>query len=539
MKVAESLHLVNSFAQSFFTHTLNETAEGEDIGLSYLKERGFRSDTINKFQLGYSPANSTAFAADAIKAQYSTELLIRSGLVSERSGKISDNYRGRVIFPIHNQSGKIIGFGARTLKRDEKPKYINTPENEIYNKSKSLYGYYFARQAISKADECFLVEGFTDVIALHQTGIENVVASGGTSLTEMQLRLIKRCTNSLTIIYDGDQAGIKAAMRGIDLALSEGLNVKLVMIPDGQDPDEYLNAVGPARFKTFVQENSVDVVVFKAKALMQYCGNDPAKKAKVVQSIAETIGLLNTVSEFVRRNEYIKQCAQLLSIDEAGLTRLVNSITNANGGPPPSVPAIEHTDNEFYALHKDELQEREIARIMIDHGDRHYKDGETIVSYVLSELVDDSLFDCAAVLKIINECRNGCRSREHFTYHADHDISVLAVSLLSVPYDVSQYWEASVNGSYQKNLFAGPYENFMQRIARGNDRQLSEFLTAREDNTPHQVQSALKYLKLRKIKRMIDENQRDMQTEKDHNNMLILLKTHQHLKQIELQTTKD
>src|SRR5688572_8644090 len=223
MQVADSLYIINSFAQQFFTKTLFETEEGRDIGLSYLKERGFREDIIKKFQLGYSPEARDSFTKAATAAQYNTELLLKTGLVVNRNDQLFDNYRGRIIFPVHNQSGKILGFGARILKSNDKsPKYINTPENEIYFKSKILYGSYFARQAMDKADECLLVEGYTDVISLHQAGIENVVASGGTSLTLEQLRLIKRYTKQITMIYDGDAAGIKASLRGLEIALEEG-----------------------------------------------------------------------------------------------------------------------------------------------------------------------------------------------------------------------------------------------------------------------------------------------------------------------------
>ena len=259
---SDSLYIINGFAQKFFSDALIDTDEGKDIGLSYLKHRGFREDTIKKFQLGYNPDAKDKFAIAALAAQFNPELLQKSGLIVLRDNKPADNYRGRIIFPVHNQSGKVLGFGARLIKGNDKaPKYINSPENEIYVKSKILYGSYFARQAIDKADECLLVEGYTDVVSLHQAGIENVVASGGTSLTPDQLRLIKKYTRNLTIIYDGDNAGIKAALRGLNLALEEGLNVKLVLIPDGEDPDSYVNKTGTENFKKFVHENKKDFVL--------------------------------------------------------------------------------------------------------------------------------------------------------------------------------------------------------------------------------------------------------------------------------------
>src|SRR5688572_10984848 len=290
MQVADSLYIINSFAQQFFTKTLFETEEGRDIGLSYLKERGFREDVIKRFQLGYNPEARDSFTKAAIAGQYNTELLVKTGLVVNRNDQLMDNYRGRIIFPVHNHSSKVLGFSARVLKTNERTtKYINTPENEIYVKSKIMYGSYFERQAIDKADECLLVEGYTDVISLHQAGIENVVASGGTSLTPDQLRLIRKYTNNLTIIYDGDAAGVKAALRGLDLALEEGLNVKLVLIPDKEDPDSYVNKIGANAFTEFIKKNKKDFVLFQLEVALHDAGSDSTKKSEVVNSIAETI----------------------------------------------------------------------------------------------------------------------------------------------------------------------------------------------------------------------------------------------------------
>ncbi|MEI2750278.1 MAG: toprim domain-containing protein [Ferruginibacter sp.] len=241
--------------------------------MSYLKERGFREEIIRKFQLGFNPSGRDEFAKAALSAQYNKDLLLKTGLVTEREERIADNYRGRIIFPIHNLSGKVLGFGARIIKSNDKaPKYINTPENEIYVKSKILYGSYFARTAIDKADECLLVEGYTDVVSLHQAGIENVVASGGTSLTPDQLRLIKKYTNNLTIIYDGDSAGVKAALRGLDLALEEGLHVRLVLIPDKEDPDSYVNKIGAEAFREFIKKEKKDFILISTGSIAERCG---------------------------------------------------------------------------------------------------------------------------------------------------------------------------------------------------------------------------------------------------------------------------
>jgi len=289
-QTAESLFIINQFAQQFYQHQLFDTDTGKDIGLSYLKQRGFKEEIIRKFGLGYAPDKNNLFTSEAIHKQYNTDLLVKSGLVVSRNNQFVDNYRDRIIFPVHNNSGKIIGFGARLIKSNDKaPKYINTPENELYIKSKIVYGIYHARQAIDKGDECLLVEGYTDVISLHQAGIENVVASGGTSLTQDQLRLIKKYTKNLTIIYDGDAAGIKAAMRGLDMAMEEGLNVKLVLIPDKEDPDSYVQKLGTQQFRNFIQENKKDFILFQLETSLKDAGNDAAKKSNIVNQIAETI----------------------------------------------------------------------------------------------------------------------------------------------------------------------------------------------------------------------------------------------------------
>ncbi|MFL5771867.1 MAG: DNA primase, partial [Flavisolibacter sp.] len=281
-QASESLLIINQFARDYYTDLIFNTDEGKDIGVTYLTERGFTEDTIRKFSLGYAPDQRDGFTKKALANQFNPELLQKSGLVAMRNDNLVDNYRDRIIFPVHNNSGKVIGFGARLLKNNDKaPKYINTPENELYVKSKILYGTYFARQAIDKADECLLVEGYTDVISLHQAGIENVVASGGTSLTQDQLRLIKKYTKNLTIIYDGDAAGVKAALRGLDMALEESLNVKLVLIPDKEDPDSYVRKIGRDGFRQFIAKNKKDFILFQIETSLQDAGSDAQKKSAV------------------------------------------------------------------------------------------------------------------------------------------------------------------------------------------------------------------------------------------------------------------
>jgi DNA primase len=563
IQTADSLYIINSFAQQFFARQLFETEEGQDIGLSYLKERGFREEIIKKFQLGYSPEQRDAFAKEAIAKQYTPELLIKTGLVVNRHEQLQDNYRGRVIFPVHNHSGKVLGFGARILKsNDRAPKYINTPENEIYVKSKILYGSYFARQAIDKSNECLLVEGYTDVISLHQSGIENAVASGGTSLTVDQLRLIKKYTNNLTIIYDGDAAGIKAALRGLDMALEEGLNVKLVLIPDNEDPDSYVNKLGPSVFREFIQRNKRDFILFQLDVALKDAGSDSTKKAEVVNQIAETISRINKAEDFTKQQDYIKQCSEILKIDEGGLHALVNKfIRNRIVTQEKALPFEEarlheenarraqetdYDDSTFNLLFKDELQERELARILLEYGIRYWDDQRSIADHIFSEMIDESLLDNPDIIRLINAFKEQIRTapqqanKNYFVYHPDTKVSSLAVSLLNFPYEESERWkkEYSQATGYQKQLFEQSYDQFIKTVARGNDQQLMNYLRAEEDRTHEQVESALNYLKLRKIKRMLNENHADLEKTHSKEEQEVLFRTHEHLKNMEKAITE-
>jgi DNA primase len=468
-----------------------------------------------------------------------------------------DNYRGRIIFPVHNHSGKVLGFGARILKTNDKaPKYINTPENEIYVKSKILYGSYFARMAIDKADECLLVEGYTDVISLHQSGIENVVASGGTSLTQDQLRLIRKYTNNLTIIYDGDAAGIKAALRGLDLALEEGLNVKLVLIPNKEDPDSYVNKVGASAFNEFVRSNKKDFILFQLEVALKDAGTDTTKKSEVVNSIAETISKINKAEDFTKQQDYIKQCSEILKIDESGLHALVNKfIRNKISTQEKVLPfeearsheenaqkaaATDYDDSTFNLLFKDELQEKEFARVLLEHGNKKWNEG-VVAEFMLEEILDEGLFDNADVLKLINEYKKALEKeralldKNLFVYSNDPVISSFAVSLLNFPYEASEHWKREFSSStgYQKKLFEQSYEDFLRSVTVGNETELMTFLKMDEDKTHIEVESALSYLKLKKIKRMLLENQVDMEKKHTPEEYKTLAQTHEHLKQME------
>ena len=533
-QVADSLYIINNFAQKFFTDALLNTDEGQDIALSYLKERGFRDEIINKFQLGYNSETRDGFTKAAIAAQYSLEYLQKTGLVNVRDGNAYDNYRSRIIFPIHNQSGKVLGFGARIIKKNDKaPKYINSPENEIYVKSKLLYGSYFARQAIDKADECLLVEGYTDVVSLHQAGIENVVASGGTSLTSDQLRLIKKYTNNLTIVYDGDSAGIKAALRGLDLALEESLNVKLVLIPDGEDPDSYVNKVGTAAFINFIHANKKDFILFQLGIALKDAANDSTKKSIVVNQIAETISKINKTEDFTKQQDYIKQCSEILKIEESGLHALVNKFirekigkeetrTNRDqrfGDESSNTEQNSNTENDVTALfNKDEVHEQAMIRSLLEFGLKNWNTEQKVAEYIFKEIEEnqlEELIDNKELVRILQTYKALYQAGleptvKNFLYHEDQQMSALVVSIMDFNYEISPKWKEHFEG----------------------------YIATRDDLFAEEVFSTLNYLKLRKIKRLMDENQRDLEKSTVVEDQMMLVQTHQHLKQIEIELTK-
>ncbi len=527
-QLADSLYIVNGFAQKYFSDNLFNNEEGTDIGLSYLKERGFREDVIRKFQLGYCLQQRDAFAKAAIAAQYNVDILQKSGLVVLRDDNLVDNYRGRIIFPVHNNTGKVIGFGARIIgKNDKAPKYINTPENELYIKSKILYGSYLARQAIDRADECLLVEGYTDVVSLHQAGIENVVASGGTSLTTDQLRLVKKYTNNLTIIYDGDSAGIKAALRGLDMALEEGLNVKLVLIPDKEDPDSYVNKIGASQFREFINTNKKDVILFQVEVSMKEAGDDSNKKAMVVNQIAETISRINKIEDFTKQQDYIKRCSELLRIEETGLNALVNKFIREKVAKQEIKQGSQESsyfDDQVYMgpeessaslFNKDELQERALIKCLLEFGLKSWEEEKKVADFIFEEFDDHSLFDNKKLVHIIDTYKTWYQegiepSARNFLYHENQELSTLVVGIMDFPYELSPNWK----------------DHFEGKIA------------TREDLYKEETLSTITYLKLRKIKRMIEENQKDLEKPHSSEEQMMLLQTHQHLKQMETLLTK-
>ena len=322
----ESLFLVNSFANNYFQDILHNHRDGQAIGMSYFRQRGFRDDIIKKFQLGFSTESRDALFQEAKKKGYNTDYLVKTGLCYTRDdGQVRDRFWGRVIFPVHTLSGKVVAFGGRVLNTADKKvaKYVNSPESEIYHKSRELYGIYFAKQAIVKQDKCFLVEGYTDVISMHQAGVENVVASSGTALTSGQIRMIHRFTNNITVLYDGDWAGIKASIRGIDMLLEEGMNIKVMLLPDGDDPDSFARKHNATEFQEYIAKHEVDFIRFKTNLLMSDAGNDPYKRATLITDIVKSISV---IPEAIVRSEYIKECSQMLHVEERILVSEVAKI---------------------------------------------------------------------------------------------------------------------------------------------------------------------------------------------------------------------
>jgi DNA primase len=529
-QTADSLFAINHFAQKYFSTQLTDTEEGKNVALSYLQERGFRETIIQKFQIGYSPDSKDALTKALLENQFNAEILPKTGLVALRSNhELADNYRGRIIFPIHNNSGKVIGFGARVIgKADRAPKYINTPENEIYSKSKILYGSYFARQAIDKANECLLVEGYTDVVSLHQAGIENVVASGGTSLTVDQLRLIKKYTSNLTIIYDGDSAGIKAALRGLDMALEEGLNVKLVLIPDKEDPDSYVNKVGVTAFNEFIAINKKDFILFQLEVMLKEAGNDVSKKSVVVNQVAETISKLNKAEDFTRQQDYIRQSAHLLKIDETGLTHLVNKLKRDKVAKDEKKQASEDLlaeqksaaaqpedvlDDSQLLFNKDEAHEKNVLRALLEYGLLKWDEEISMAEYIFQEL-DQFHFDNKQLEALFDVYKkmfvDGLQpNTKNMLYHSNESIRNLVIQLSMQAHELSTQWDKKMEGM-----------NILNRDVSRQD-----------------VLMSINYYKLRKLKKMFEENQRDMENAPLEEQMR-LVELHQHLKTIEREITK-
>jgi DNA primase len=491
-----------------------------------MQHRGFLKPIVEKFKIGYNPSEKDSLAKALIQNQFNPELFARTGLVVERNGEWQDNYRDRIIFPIHNTTGKIIGFGARQIaKNDRSPKYINTPENEIYIKSKILYGSYFARTAIDKANE--LVEGYTDVVSLHQAGIENVVASGGTSLTIDQLRLVKKYTQNLTIIYDGDAAGVKAALRGLDMALEEGLNVQLVLIPDNEDPDSYVNKVGPDAFREFVQSAKKDFILFQLEVQLKEVGSDLNKKNSLVNQMAETLSKINKAEDFTKLQEYVRKCADILRIDETGLTQLVNkfkrdkivkeekkmSYDEAAILMPSFQNEPQDIDNIDIVLDKDFLHEKNLVRLLIEHGNEVLTDGKLVSTWIAEELEPFPL-DNQEMIQLVNvyfqwQAEGKMPNNKTLQYHEDPQIQQMVMGLFEPEHELSHRWNEKLG---------------IKKVVEG--------VTFHQD-----VEVSLLYYKLRKIKKMIRQNQEDME-KVNGEEQIQLLHIHKHLKDAERELTQ-
>jgi DNA primase len=460
----ESLYNLNLFAQQYFTKTLHETEEGKAIGLSYFKERGMRDDIVKKFQLGFSPEKWDAFSEHALQQGYKKEFLVKTGLSIERENRLYDRFHGRVMFPIHGASGRVLGFGGRILGNDKShAKYVNSPESEIYNKSKTLYGIYFARNAIISKDNCLLVEGYTDVISMHQAGIENVVASSGTSLTHDQVHMIQRYTSNISILYDGDPAGIKASFRGIDMIVEQGMNVKILLFPDGEDPDSFARKHHPTEVEAFIAASSVNFILFKTRLLLGETQNDPIKKAALIKEIVNTIAL---IPDGISRSLYVKECSSLMTISEQVLMSELNKILRAKlkkSSPgadrdlevvaPEQITSEPQLDIDIDSA---EYQEKEIIRLLLLYGHEiiHIRLNQNeeeevpvgVADYVVHDITQDEMaFDNLLYKSIFEEYVRGVETdevpdRTRFLAHSNHEISSLAVNLVFTPYELSENW---------------------------------------------------------------------------------------------------
>jgi DNA primase len=457
----ESLLIALNYAAKFYQTQLTETEDGKAIGLSYFKERGFLEDTISTFQLGYAPDSFDAFYHQAIKDGFNPEVLLKAGLIKEKNGKHYDFFRDRVMFPISNVSGKVVAFGGRMLKSSKpenpnvyNPKYINTAETDVYHKSQILYGISQAKSDIRKLDVCYLVEGYTDVISLYQAGIKNVVASSGTALTKEQVQLVKRFTENIVILYDGDAAGIKAALRGLDIVLEQGMNVKLVLLPDGDDPDSFVKRNGTDATLEFIKNSQQDFILFKAAQGIEISKNDPIKKSEMIKDIVESIA---KIDDNIKRQLYIKQCAGIVDVPEAILINETNKIRSAHFRKSREISDEDKVaiDNELKIEVEQSqsvtkvppffYQEKDIIRILIEHGDLPMNEEHSVAEYVIFELVDVE-FKTDVFGKIIQLYMDAYRNEQplaevkNLNNIQEEDVKNVLVEMMSSPYEISENW---------------------------------------------------------------------------------------------------
>lgn len=531
----ETLYIVSQFAASFFANELWTGADGRAIGLSYFKERGFREDIIKKFDLGYSPDVWDALTTKAVTSGYKEENLERTGLsIRNDKGKLYDRFRGRVMFPIHNFTGRVIGFGGRTLKTDKNvPKYVNSPESEIYHKSNVLYGLFHAKKAIRETDNCYLVEGYADVLSVHQAGVENVVASSGTSLTTEQIRLIGRFTQNVTILYDGDAAGIKASLRGLDMILEEGLNVKVVNFPDGHDPDSYMHKVGAGAFKVYIENNRKDFILYKATTLLKEAGKDPIKRAGIIRDIVESIA---KIPDNIKASVFIRECSHLLEVEERILISELNKIhagklkkmappsssfsSQQPDGPPDNLFDDQATPGDTIGRTavSDELQEREIVRLLLSFGHELVSwdkiDNMYIGSFIMQNLADVT-FEDVICDKIISYYKQEIESGKlptanQFIKNQDRDIADLAITLSTSPYALSENW-------YNKHQI---------------------YVRDETMNLKATILGGIFHLKKRKVDRILLNLLNEIKEENDAVNQEILMQRYSFIKNVEKEISK-
>ena len=453
MSAKESQFIATKFANDYFQDILWNTEDGKVIGLSYFKERGFSEETIKKFELGYSPKKANSFGKAAIKAGYDTDVLLASSLIGKNeNGENYDKFKDRTIFPIHSYTGKVIGFGGRAFNPDAKSKYLNSGETLIYDKSKVLYGLNLSKQAISKADKCFIVEGYTDVISMHQNGVENVVSASGTALGPQQIQLIKRSTNNVTLLFDGDKAGVKATLRSIDLCLKAEMNVKIVSFPDGEDPDSLAKKLSTEEFHDFLEDNAVNFVDYLIEIYNLKNANDPAQiieiKKKIIQSISE-------IPDVFSREEYCKIYHQKLGIDEVKLIEQVNKARARISSSPSRNLAPKKASSAKKKLDKNpenklQKQEEEILRLLINYGNETFiveEEEESVAAMIINELKDDGIEFSTPIFNelyknIIAKIEaTGFISNKDFINSSKESISSLAVNLIANPHTISENWE--------------------------------------------------------------------------------------------------
>ena len=492
----ESMLVVTAYAQEYFQHQLHHTDEGLSVGMSYLQRRGISEAMIRKFGLGYNPEAWSDLTRTALTRGYKKEYLVKTGLTIENERGDFDRFRARVMFPIHNLAGKVIAFGGRTLSTDKKmAKYVNSPESEIYSKSKTLYGIYFAKKSIVQHDRCLLVEGYTDVISFHARGIENVVASSGTSLTIEQIRLIRRLTPNVTIIYDGDAAGIKASLRGIDLVLEEGLNVRVLLLPDGEDPDSFARSRSSLELSEFIANQETDFIHFKTKLLLKTAGDDPIERARLITDIVRSI---SKIPDSITRSVYVRETANLLEVEERVLyteiarTRKRNEeeATRAAAGARTPVPAPVPVVREVTPC---EEEEKMLVRYLLLFGTTELYEEEreglsspvTVGEYIIRELAEDDLeFLHPTFNTILQAYRReyatpGFLPARHFMAYPDTKVNALAATLLSEPYELSKIWNHMENYFQPEQMRLA---ELLPKIVNNYKMRRLEILTREADN---------------------------------------------------------